>query len=193
MGHIRDLPPSKLGIEIVKKSDKTYDFIPQYTPLIKKKEVIKKLKEEVEKAKKVYLASDPDREGEAIAYHVAVTCSKKKEKDPNFLRITFHEITKKAIKEALGKAGKINFELVNAQQTRRLLDRLVGYKLSPLLWRKIRRGLSAGRVQTVAVRLIVEREREREKFIPEEYWDIFAHLRKTIGGRKKELLLSLLN
>ena len=186
MGHIRDLPSSKLGIEIVKKSNKTYDFIPQYTPLVKKTAVIKKLKEEVEKAKKVYLASDPDREGEAIAYHVAAICSKKGDKDPKFSRITFHEITKKAIKEALGKAGKINLELVNAQQTRRLLDRLVGYKLSPLLWRKIRRGLSAGRVQSVAVRLIVEKEREREKFISEEYWDIFAHLSKTIGGKKKD-------
>jgi len=96
MGHIRDLPSSKLGIEIVKKSNKTYDFIPQYTPLVKKQPLLKKLKEEVEKAKKVYLASDPDREGEAIAYHVAAICSKKGEKDPKFSRITFHEITKKA-------------------------------------------------------------------------------------------------
>jgi len=185
MGHIRDLPKEKLGIEIIEKEDKSYDFLPQYTLLDKKKETIKKLKEETKKAKKVYLATDPDREGEAISYHVAVICSKKGEKDPNFLRITFHEITQKAIKDSLKKAGKINLQLVDAQQARRLLDRLVGYKLSPLLWRKIRRGLSAGRVQSVAVRLIVEREREREKFIPEEYWDILAHLRKTIGGQKE--------
>jgi len=185
MGHIRDLPKEKLGIEIVEKKDKNYDFLPQYALLEKKKETIKKLKEETKKAKKVYLATDPDREGEAISYHVAYICSKKKEKDPKFLRITFHEITQKAIKDSLKKAGKINLQLVDAQQARRLLDRLVGYKLSPLLWRKIRRGLSAGRVQSVAVRLIVEREREREKFIPEEYWDILAHLRKTIGGKKE--------
>jgi len=185
MGHIRDLPKEKLGIEIVEKEDKSYDFLPQYALLDKKKETIKKLKEEAKKAKKVYLATDPDREGEAISYHVAVICSKKGEKDPKFLRITFHEITQKAIKDSLKKAGKINLQLVNAQQARRLLDRLVGYKLSPLLWRKIRRGLSAGRVQSVAVRLVVEREREREKFIPEEYWDILAHLRKTIGGKKE--------
>jgi len=185
MGHIRDLPKEKLGIEIVEKEDKSYDFLPQYALLDKKKETIKKLKEEAKKAKKVYLATDPDREGEAISYHVAVICSKKGEKDPKFLRITFHEITQKAIKDSLKKAGKINLQLVDAQQARRLLDRLVGYKLSPLLWRKIRRGLSAGRVQSVAVRLVVEREREREKFIPEEYWDILAHLKKTIGGKKE--------
>jgi len=185
MGHIRDLPKEKLGIEIIEKKDKSYDFLPQYTLLDKKKETIKKLKEETKKAKKVYLATDPDREGEAISYHVAVICSKKGEKDPKFLRITFHEITQKAIKDSLKEAGKINLQLVDAQQARRLLDRLVGYKLSPLLWRKIRRGLSAGRVQSVAVRLVVEREREREKFIPEEYWDILAHLKKTIGGKKE--------
>ncbi len=185
MGHIRDLPKEKLGIEIVKKDNKSYDFLPQYTLLDKKKETIKKLKQETGKAKKVFLASDSDREGESIAYHVAAICSKKKEKDPKFLRITFHEITKSAIQKALANPGKINLQLVDAQQARRLLDRLVGYRLSPLLWRKIRRGLSAGRVQSVTVRLIVEREREREKFIPEEYWDILAYLRKHIGGQKE--------
>jgi DNA topoisomerase-1 len=141
---------------------------------------VERLKEEVGKAQKIFLATDPDREGEAIAYHVAVVCSNEK-----FLRITFHEITKSAIEKALANPGEINLQLVDAQQARRVLDRLVGYKLSPLLWRKVRKGLSAGRVQSVAVRLIVEREREIEKFTPVEYWEIWAELRRHIGGLKE--------
>ncbi len=179
MGHIRDLPEKKFGI----KTDK--DFEPQYVLLSGKKEIVEKLKEESRKAKKIYLATDPDREGEAIAYHVAVICSNEKLKIKNkkFSRITFHEITKSAIEKALSAPGEINMNLVSAQQARRILDRIVGYKLSPLLWFKIRKGLSAGRVQSVAVRLIVEREREIEKFVPQEYWEIYASLKKHLGGK----------
>ncbi|HUW21644.1 MAG TPA: type I DNA topoisomerase [Candidatus Bathyarchaeia archaeon] len=173
MGHIRDLPKKKLGVEVEK------DFQPQYVQLPGKKAVIRNLEEAIGRAKKVYLATDPDREGEAIAYHVTTLGPKTK-----FLRITFHEITGTAIQKALSDPGAINMPLVNAQQARRILDRLVGYKLSPLLWRKIRIGLSAGRVQSVAVRLIVDREREIEKFIPEEYWEIACQLRKR-SKRKK--------
>ncbi len=181
MGHIRDLPAKSLGIKIEK--GKTFDFLPDYVLLEKKKEVIKKLKQELKKATKIFLATDPDREGEAIAWHAASLIGKDKKK--NMVRISFHEITKKAIEKALAEPGEINLQLVEAQQARRILDRLVGYKLSPLLWRKIRRGLSAGRVQSVAVRLIVEREKEIEKFIPEEYWEIWADLRRHVGGLKE--------
>ena len=189
MGHVRDLPGKKLGIEIKskiknKKSKKTeYEFVLDYEELAKKKDTITKLKEAIGKASVVYLATDPDREGEAIAYHAAVISLKRKEQSAKletisgkFKRVVFHEITEGAIKEALTKPGEIDFQLVNAQQARRVLDRLVGYQLSPLLWRKIRRGLSAGRVQSVAVRLIVDREREIEKFEADEYWEIFSHL-----------------
>lgn len=148
MGHIRDLPEKKLGIEI-KKKKKFYEFLPDYVFLDKKKEAIGKLKKEGKSVKEIFLATDPDREGEAIAWHVASLFDASKLK-----RIVFHEITKTAIEKALNQPGKINLDLVDGQQARRILDRLVGYKLSPLLWRKIRRGLSAGRVQSVAVRLI---------------------------------------
>ena len=181
MGHIRDLPIKSLGIKIEK--GKTFDFLPEYILLEKKKEVIKKLKQEAKKATKIFLATDADREGEAIAWHTAFLIGKEKKK--NLARISFHEITKKAIEKALAEPGEINLQLVEAQQARRILDRLVGYKLSPLLWRKIRRGLSAGRVQSVTVRLIVEREKEIEKFIPEEYWEIWADLRRHVGGLKE--------
>jgi DNA topoisomerase-1 len=181
MGHIRDLPIKTLGIKIEK--GKIFDFLPEYVLLEKKKEVIKKLKQEAKKAQKIFLATDPDREGEAIAWHTTFLIGQDKKK--NLVRITFHEITKKAIEEALAKPGEINLQLVEAQQARRILDRLVGYKLSPLLWRKIRRGLSAGRVQSVAVRLIVEREKEIEKFVPEEYWEIWTELRRHVGGLKE--------
>lgn len=179
MGHIRDLPEKKLGIKIKKKKEK-HEFLLDFVFLPKKKETIEKLKQSAKKAKQIFLATDPDREGEAIAWHTASLFTAGKLK-----RIVFHEITKTAIQKALSTPGKINQELVEAQQARRVLDRLVGYKLSPLLWRKIRRGLSAGRVQTVAVRLIVEREREIEKFIPEEYWEILAELRRHLGGLKE--------
>ena len=181
MGHIRDLPEKKLGIKI-KKNNKTgkFDFLPEYVLMDKKKEAIDKLKQEAGKADKIFLATDPDREGEAIAWHTSIIIGKE-----DAARITFHEITKTAIEKSLNHPGKINLSLVDAQQARRMLDRLVGYKLSPLLWRKIRRGLSAGRVQSVAVRLIVDREREIEKFLPEEYWEIFTELKKHVGGLKE--------
>jgi DNA topoisomerase-1 len=162
-GHIKDLPKSTLGVDIEN------DFKPDYVPVEKKKEVISILKKKAKLAKIVYIATDPDREGEAIAGHVAEILSKSK-----LVRITFHEITKEAVVEAILRPGKVNEDLVNAQISRRVLDRLVGYKLSPLLWKKVRRGLSAGRVQSVAVRLIVERENEIKAFKAEEYWEVFV-------------------
>jgi len=179
MGHIRDLPEKKLGVDVKK------DFEPEYVVSEAKAETIEKLKKLAQKAEKIFLATDPDREGEAIAWHVSALLSgnsKFKIQNSKFSRVTFHEITKKAIDEALSKPGEININLVEAQTARRILDRLVGYKLSPLLWQKIRRGLSAGRVQSVAVRLIVEREKEIDKFVPIEYWEIEALLQKFIGG-----------
>jgi len=176
MGHIRDLPEKSFGV------DTNHDFAPKYTIIKGKEEIIKQIQNEAEKAEKIYLATDPDREGEAIAYHLKEILNFKL-KIENLKRITFHEITKQAVEEALAHPGTINMDLVNAQQARRILDRIVGYKLSPLLWYKVRKGLSAGRVQTVAVRLIVEREREIEKFVPKEYWLIFAQLKKFLGGK----------
>ena len=179
MGHVRDLPENKLGVEVEK------NFEPQYVISAKKKETIEKLKKAAERVEKIYLATDPDREGEAIAWHVAALLSdsaKFKVQSAKLSRITFHEITKKAIDEALAKPGEINMDLVEAQTARRILDRLVGYKLSPLLWQKVRKGLSAGRVQSVAVRLIVEREKEIEKFVPVEYWEIEVLLQRLVGS-----------
>ena len=163
MGHVRDLPEKNLGIDIED------DFKPNYVIGNKKQEIVNSLKKAVEKAGKIILATDPDREGEAISWHIAELIKSNK-----LQRITFHEITETAIKEAFKSSRKIDMNLVNAQQARRILDRLVGYKLSPILWRKVRRGLSAGRVQSVAVRLIVEKEREIKAFIPKEYWEIVA-------------------
>ena len=170
-GHIKDLPKSILGVDIEN------DFKPDYVPVEKKKEVIASLKKKAKLAKIVYIATDPDREGEAIAGHVAEILSKSK-----LVRITFHEITKEAVKEAISRPGKVNENLVNAQISRRVLDRLVGYKISPLLWKKVRRGLSAGRVQSVAVRLIVERENEIKAFKTEEYWEVFAKFKDFTAG-----------
>ena len=167
MGHIRDLPKSNLGVDVKK------DFEPQYELISGKEETINKLKKAAKKAKQIILATDPDREGEAIAYHVSVICA-----NPKLKRITFHEITKSAIEEALKKPGDVNLALVHSQQARRILDRLVGYKLSPLLWSKVRRGLSAGRVQSVALRFIVEREKEINKFKAREYWTIDADFKE---------------
>ncbi len=178
MGHLRDLPKQKLFIDVEN------DFKPEYDLVDQKKEAIKKIKSASKKADKILLATDPDREGEAIAWHTTFILNKK---ESDISRIVFHEITKKAIEQAIANPQKINLNLVDAQQARRVLDRLVGYKLSPLLWRKIRRGLSAGRVQSVAVRLIVDREREIEKFVADEYWEIMAKLRKHIGGKRKEV------
>jgi len=169
-GHIKDLPKSTLGVDIEN------NFKPDYLELEKKKDVIKGLKAKAKKADKIYIATDPDREGEAIASHVAEILSKSK-----ISRIVFHEITKRAVEEAISKLGKINTNLVNAQISRRVLDRLVGYKLSPLLWKKVRRGLSAGRVQSVTVRLIVERENEIKAFKSDEYWEIFAKFKNFVA------------
>ena len=167
MGHIRDLPKSKLGVDVEK------DFEPEYINIRGKGDLIKSLKKDAKDAKKIYLASDPDREGEAIAWHLAKILEEDKEK---ITRVTFNEITKGAVKKALDNARDIDLNLVDAQQARRVLDRIVGYKMSPVLWKKVKRGLSAGRVQSVAVRLICEREEEIENFIPEEYWNIYATL-----------------
>ena len=174
MGHIKDLPKSVLGIDVEK------NFKPDYVEVPKKLETIKKLQSLAKKNSKVYIATDPDREGEAIASHVAEIIPTKSK----LSRIVFHEITKEAVEEAIKNPRGVDTDLVNAQIARRVLDRLVGYKLSPLLWKKVRRGLSAGRVQTVAVRLIVEREREVEKFKPVEYWEIYVDVKRKVG--KKE-------
>jgi len=166
VGHVRDLPKSKLGVDLENNFEPTYQ-IPRG-----KGKVVKELQTLAKTSNKIYLAMDPDREGEAIAWHVQQLLLEKGAKDEkSFERCTFHEITKQAVLDAINKPSLLNHNLVDAQQARRVVDRLVGYKISPVLWRKIRRGLSAGRVQSVAVRLIVEREREREAFNPEEYWE----------------------
>jgi len=165
-GHIRDLPEDEFGVEIEK------DFKPKYIIIPKARKTIQLLKGEAQKATLVILATDEDREGEAIAYHLSYLLNLNGQKP--YQRIVFHEITKSAIEEALENPRKIDLNLVNAQQARRILDRIVGYKLSPFLWKKVARGLSAGRVQSVAVRLVVERERKIENFKPEEYWIIEA-------------------
>lgn len=179
MGHIRDLPKSKLGVNT------EHNFEPEYINIRGKGDLIKSLKKDAKLAKKVYLATDPDREGEAIAWHLAniLEIDTKEE-----VRVTFNEITKGAVQEAIKSPRKIDMNLTDAQQARRVLDRIVGYKISPVLWKKVRRGLSAGRVQSVAVKLIVDREEEIEKFIPEEYWNIFINLldeksKKTFEAR----------
>ena len=163
MGHVRDLPKSKLGININK------NFEPEYINIRGKASLINSLKKEAKNAKKVYLATDPDREGEAIAWHLAYILGISEDE---VCRVTFNEITKSAVKNGIDNPRKIDLNLIDAQQARRVLDRIVGYKISPVLWKKVKRGLSAGRVQSVAVRLIVEREEEIENFIPEEYWNI---------------------
>ena len=167
MGHVRDLPKSQLGVDPKK------NFKPKYVVSPLKKKVLDELKKAAEKATDLYVATDPDREGEAIGWHLTQELSFDKSK---IHRITFNEITERAVKAAFLKPGKIDMHKVDAQQARRVLDRLVGYSLSPLLWDKVRRGLSAGRVQSVAVRLIVDREREIEAFVPVEYWSLHALL-----------------
>jgi len=173
-GHVRDLPKTKLGVDVEK------NFEPQYIVPAKAKKVIAELKKDVKAANEVILATDQDREGESISWHLAEALNLKNPK-----RIVFHEITKTAIDEALKKPGKIDMSLVNAQQARRILDRIVGYKLSPFLWKKVAKGLSAGRVQSVAVRLVVEREREIKKFVAVEYWQIQALLKKQEGLKNR--------
>ena len=167
MGHVRDLPKSKMGIDI------EHDFEPEYINIRGKGDLIKSLKKDAKQAKKIYIATDPDREGEAIAWHLAKILEDEKDK---IVRVTFNEITKNAVQKAIKEPRDIDINLVDAQQARRVLDRIVGYKISPVLWKKVRRGLSAGRVQSVAVKLIVDRENEIEKFVPEEYWNIYASL-----------------
>ncbi len=167
MGHIRDLPKSKLGVDV------DDDFNEEYVSLESRKKVLKDLKDAAKDATAIYVATDPDREGEAIGWHVIQELKGKKRK---FHRLTFNEITKKAVQEALNHPRAIDEKMVDAQRARRVLDRLVGYKISPLLWDKVRRGLSAGRVQSVALKLICDRERAIEQFVPVEYWHVFARL-----------------
>ena len=190
-GHVRDLPKSQLGV------DPENDFEPKYITIRGKGEILANLRKEVKKADKVYLASDPDREGEAISWHL---CKALKLDEKKTYRISFNEITKKAVKESLKHAREIDMDLVDAQQARRVLDRVVGYKISPLLWAKVKRGLSAGRVQSVALRIIADREEEINAFIPEEYWTLDANLKvdsekkllsaKFYGTEKKKITIS---
>ena len=177
MGHIRDLPKSKLGVNIEN------DFEPEYINIRGKGDLIKSLKKDAKQAKKVYLATDPDREGEAIAWHLAKILENDKDK---ITRVTFNEITKTAVQKAIKEPRNIDLNTVDAQQARRVLDRIVGYKISPILWKKVKRGLSAGRVQSVAVKLIVDRENEIESFIPEEYWNIYADLKDEKSKKQFE-------
>src|SRR5512143_2457060 len=169
VGHIRDLPKSKLGVDIEN------DFEPKYIQIKGKAPVVKELKDAAKKADRILIATDPDREGEAIAFHVAEAVSGSA-KTQEIYRVLFNEITKKAILQAIEHPGKIDSNKVDAQQARRSLDRLVGYLISPILWQKVKRGLSAGRVQSVALRLICDREGEIRRFEPEEYWTIEALL-----------------
>jgi len=174
IGHIRDLPKSKLGIDLEN------NFEPQYIPIRGKGDVIKNLKKEAKIATKVFLATDPDREGEAISWHLAALLGIEPEKG---VRISFNEITQKAVKEAVSKPRLIDIDLVDAQQGRRILDRIVGYKISPILWKKVKKGLSAGRVQSVAVRIITDRENEINAFESEEFWNMIAKLKKSTDSK----------
>lgn len=176
-GHVRDLPKSQLGIDV------EHDYEPKYITIRGKGDILANLRKEVKKAEKVYLATDPDREGEAISWHLLIALKLENKK---VYRITFNEITKNAVKESLKNAREIDMNLVDAQQARRVLDRMVGYRISPLLWAKVKRGLSAGRVQSVALRIICDREDEINSFIPEEYWSLNASFR--IPGEKKPLV-----
>ncbi len=176
-GHVRDFPKSQFGIDI------EHDYEPKYITIRGKGDILANLRKEVKKADKVYLATDPDREGEAISWHLSKAL---KLENKNVYRISFNEITKNAVKASLKQAREIDMDLVDAQQARRMLDRMVGYRISPLLWAKVKRGLSAGRVQSVALRIICDREEEINAFIPEEYWTLDAQL--TIPGEKKSLI-----
>ncbi len=176
-GHVRDLPKSTLGIDV------EHDYEPKYITIRGKGDILSNLRKEVKKADKIYLATDPDREGEAIAWHL---CFALKLEDKKVYRISFNEITKNAVEESIKEAREIDMNLVDAQQARRALDRIVGYRISPLLWAKVKRGLSAGRVQSVALRIIADRETEINAFIPEEYWTLDAKL--NVEGEKKPLI-----
>ncbi|MFQ5449032.1 MAG: type I DNA topoisomerase [Nitrospinaceae bacterium] len=190
VGHLKDLPKKKLGVDV------DNDFAPEYITIRGKGKILSELKAAAKKAEKIYLAPDPDREGEAIAHHIGNEVARFSQGE--IFRITFNEITKKAVKEALKNPTQLNLNKVNAQQARRILDRLVGYKISPLLWKKIHRGLSAGRVQSVALRMVCDREKEIQKFQPKEYWSITLDLEGRvpppfeaklfkIGGQKAEV------
>ncbi len=175
-GHVRDLPKSQLGVDV------EHDYEPKYITIRGKGDILAGLRKEVKKADKVYLATDPDREGEAISWHLSQAL---KLEDKKTYRISFNEITKNAVKASLKNAREIDMDLVDAQQARRILDRVVGYRISPLLWAKVKRGLSAGRVQSVALRIIADREEEINAFIPEEYWTLEANLK--VEGEKRTL------
>ena len=176
-GHVRDLPKSQIGVDV------DNDFEPRYITIRGRGEILAAIRKEAKNASRVYLATDPDREGEAISWHLAYILGIDPASD---CRVEFHEVTKKAVKEAISHPRPINMELVDSQQARRVLDRLVGYRISPLLWTKIKRGLSAGRVQSVATRMVVDREKEIDAFIPEEYWDVTATC-LSAGARGKKL------
>ncbi len=169
LGHLRDLPRSQMGV------DTENNYEPKYITIRGKGPILQELKKDAKKAKKIYLAADPDREGEAIAWHLAHQLGVDIESD---CRVVFNEITKDAIKESFKNPRPINMDLVDAQQARRILDRLVGYNISPILWKKVKKGLSAGRVQSVSLRLIIDRENEIKAFIPEEYWSITGEFTK---------------
>ncbi|MBO7515127.1 MAG: type I DNA topoisomerase, partial [Lachnospiraceae bacterium] len=175
-GHVRDLPKSSMGFDV------EHDYEPHYITIRGKGDILAKLRKEVKKADRVYLATDPDREGEAISWHLAAAL---KIADKDVYRITFNEITKNAVQASLKHPRKINQDLVDAQQTRRIMDRMVGYRISPLLWAKVKRGLSAGRVQSATLRMICDREDEINAFVPEEYWTLDARL--TLAGEKKPI------
>ena len=179
-GHVRDLPKSQLGFS---PED---DYEPKYITIRGKGDILANLRKEVKKADKIYLATDPDREGEAISWHLCHALKLNELTDKKVYRITFNEITKNVVKESLKNAREIDMNLVDAQQARRMLDRMVGYRISPLLWAKIKRGLSAGRVQSVALRIICDREAEIEAFVPEEYWSLEADFK--LPGSKKPVV-----
>ena len=181
MGHVRDLPKSQLGVDIEN------DYEPKYITIRGKGEVLDKLRKQAKKSDKIYLATDPDREGEAISWHLSKALKLQEEET---CRIEFNEITKTAVKNAIKNPRKINESLVDAQQARRILDRLVGYEISPILWRKVKWGLSAGRVQSVALKIICDREKEIEAFIPEEYWTVECILKNK---KNEELNFKLVN
>jgi DNA topoisomerase-1 len=190
-GHVRDLPKSTLGIDV------EHDYEPKYITIRGKGEILAKLRKDVKKADKIYLATDPDREGEAISWHLTKALKLDELTDKKVYRITFNEITKNAVKASIKNPRELDTDLVDAQQTRRILDRMVGYTISPLLWKKIKRGLSAGRVQSVALRMVCDREEEISAFIPEEYWSLEAELHaegskralhaKFYGSRKEKI------
>ena len=175
-GHVRDLPKSQFGIDV------DHDYEPKYITIRGKGDILARLRKEAKKADKVYLATDPDREGEAISWHLSKALGLDSKK---MYRITFNEITKTAVRESIKNAREIDMDLVDAQQARRMVDRMVGYRISPILWAKVKRGLSAGRVQSVALRIIADREEEINAFVPEEYWSLDAQFQ--VKGERKTL------